>query len=326
MEHPLWMWAVFAVSVTLLLAFDLGVLHKKARVIGVKEALYLSLFYFVLSMLFNLWVLFAIGPKAASEFFTGYLIEKSLSVDNIFVFVLIFTHFAVPPKAQHRVIFWGIIGAILLRGSMILLGAKLISTVEDILYVFGAILIVSGIKMLSAADAEPDLDNNRILRLMRKYFPVSEPRHDERFFVREHGRRLMTPLFLVLVLVEVTDLIFAVDSIPAIFAITTDSFIVLTSNVFAILGLRALFFALSAVIYRFQYLKYGLSLILVFIGIKMLLNHYTGEKIISTEISLGVTLFLLTVSMLISLIKTKGKPSAPAGWIPGSSEKKTTDE
>lgn len=321
MEHPLWMWAVFGVSVIFLLAFDLGILHRKAREIGVREALILSAFYFVLSMAFNLWIYFAIGAKAANEFFVGYIIEKSLSIDNIFVFVLIFSHFAVPPKSQHRVIFWGIMGAIFLRGIMILLGAKLIHSFSDILYLFGAILVVSGIKMVMAAEAEPDLDNNRVLKFMRKRFRVSAPRSDERFFVRENGVRMMTPLFLVLILVEITDLVFAVDSIPAIFAITTDSFIVLTSNVFAILGLRALFFALSAVIHRFQYLKYGLSLILVFIGSKMIINHAMGEAIITTTISLLVTLGVLALSIIFSLIKTRNMRARNAGWVPGSDSK-----
>lgn len=321
MMYPLWMWAVFAVSVMALLAFDLGVLHKKSREIGVREALYLSLFYFALSMIFNLWLYFAAGPKAASEFFVGYLIEKSLSMDNIFVFVLIFTHFSIPRKAQHRVIFWGIMGAIFLRGTVIMLGAGLIHRFSDILYVFGAILIVSGIKMLKSVDAEPDLENNRILNFMRRNFRVSPPRDDERFFVRENGLRMMTPLFMVLVLVQVTDLIFAVDSIPAIFAITTDSFIVLTSNVFAILGLRALFFALAAILHRFHYLKYGLSLILVFIGGKMIVNHYMGTAFIPTTVSLGVTVALLVLSVIFSLIKTKNQPPHTEGWVPGSDNK-----
>ncbi len=322
MEHPLWMWAVFAISVITLLAFDLGVLHKKAREIGVREALLLSLFYFVLSMFFNLWIYFEIGKQAATEFFVGYVIEKSLSVDNIFVFVLIFSHFGVPPKSQHRVIFWGIIGAILLRGLMILLGAELIKEFSWILYLFGAILLFSGIKMLFAADEEPDLDNNRILRFVQKHFRVSREFHAEKFFVRENGLRMMTPLFMVLILVEFTDLLFAIDSIPAIFAITTDSFIVLTSNVFAILGLRALFFALAAIIHRFQYLKYGLSFILVFIGAKIIINHWYGKAVISTELSLGVTLGVLLLSVIISLIKTRHSSlHSTKGWVPGSDSK-----
>lgn len=321
MDHPLWMWAVFGFAVIFLLAFDLGILHRKAREIGVREALILSAFYFVLSMAFNLWIYFAIGAQAANEFFVGYIIEKSLSIDNIFVFVLIFSHFAVPPRAQHRVIFWGILGAIFLRGIMIMLGAQLIYSFSDILYLFGAILVVSGIKMVMAADAEPDLDNNRILKFMRRRFRVSAPREDERFFVRENGVRMMTPLFLVLILVEITDLVFAVDSIPAIFAITTDSFIVLTSNVFAILGLRALFFALAAVIHRFQYLKYGLSLILVFIGCKMILNHALGKAIITTGMSLGVTVGVLALSIIFSLLKTRNMRARSAGWVPGSDSK-----
>ena len=327
MEHPLWMWAVFAVSVIVLLIFDLGVLHKKPREIGVREALVLSVFYFLIAMAFNLWLFFSLGKQAGYEFFVGYVIEKSLSVDNIFVFVLIFTHFGIPPKSQHRVIFWGIMGAILLRGTMIMVGAELIHRFDEILYVFGAFLIYSGIKMLIAADEEPDLENNRLLNFMRRKFRVSENYTGEKFFVRENGVRCMTPLFIVLVLVEVTDLVFAVDSIPAIFAITTDSFIVLTSNVFAILGLRALYFALAAVIHRFHYLKYALSLILVFIGAKMLVNHYFAAKIISTELSLLVTVVLLVASIAISLIKGDKAPSPlHTGWVPGSDSKGDSKE
>lgn len=325
MEHPLWMWAVFAVSVILLLAFDLGVLHKKPREIGVREALGLSFFYFLIAMAFNYWVSIALGQQAGYEFLVGYVIEKSLSVDNIFVFVLIFTHFGIPPKSQHRVIFWGILGAIFLRGSMILLGAGLIHRFDWILYIFGAFLLYTGLKMLLVADSEPDLENNRLLQFMRRRFRVASEDHGARFFVRENGVRCMTPLFIVLVLVEVTDLVFAVDSIPAIFAITTDSFIVLTSNIFAILGLRALYFALAAIIHRFHYLKYALSVILMFIGAKMILNHYTGEKIITTEMSLIVTVVLLALAVIISLLKGDRTPSPiHTGWIPGSDSKNGT--
>jgi tellurite resistance protein TerC len=309
LEHPLWMWTVFVVSVLVLLAFDLGVLHKKPREIKVREALRLSGFYILIALAFNLWIFFSLGQQSGYEFFVGYVIEKSLSIDNIFVFVLIFGHFAIPPKSQHRVIFWGIIGAILMRAVMILLGAELIHEFDAILYVFGAFLIYSGIKMLIVADKEPDIENNSLLRFMRKRFRVADTFSGEKFFVRKDGVRYMTPLFVVLILIQVSDVVFAVDSIPAIFAVTTDSFIVLTSNIFAILGLRALYFALAAIIHRFHYLKYGLSLILVFIGTKMVVNHYMDAKIISTELSLVVTLVLLGVSVGVSLLKSPSTPS-----------------
>lgn len=326
MDHPLWMWAVFAVIVIALMAFDLGVLHKKTREIKVHEALLLSLFYFVISLLFGGWIFFTLGKDSGYEFFMGYLIEKTLSLDNIFVFVLIFTHFSVPPKYQHRVLFWGILGAIFFRAIMIFAGAAVIKAYSDVLYLFGAFLLITGIKMLIAADSEPDLANNRVLAFMRKRFKVTDDYRGQNFFVRENGVRMMTPLFLVLILIEITDVVFAVDSIPAIFAITTDPFIVLTSNIFAILGLRALYFALAAIIHRFHYLKYGLSLILCFIGVKMIVNHYYAEKIISTELSLLVTVLLITVSIVVSLMKTKHQPTHETGWIPGSESKSDSHE
>lgn len=322
MGHPVWMWAAFVGIVALLLAFDLGVLHKKTREIKVREALLLSLFYFVISLLFGGWVFYAMGKSAGYEFFMGYLIEKTLSLDNIFVFVLIFTHFSVPTKYQHRVLFWGILGAIFFRAIMIFAGAAVVKSYSDILYVFGAFLVFTGIKMLIAADAEPDLANNRVLNFVRKRFKVTDGYREQRFFVKENGVKMMTPLFLVLILIEITDVIFAVDSIPAIFAITTDPFIVLTSNIFAILGLRALYFALAAIIHRFHYLKYGLSLILCFIGVKMIVNHYFASKVISTELSLAVTVLVIALSIVVSLIKTKNKKAVlSTGWVPGSDSK-----
>jgi tellurite resistance protein TerC len=253
---------------------------------------------------------------------TGYLIEKSLSLDNIFVFVLIFSYFAVPAQYQHRVLFWGIIGALFMRGFLIALGAQLIVTFHWIVFVFGAFLIFTGIKMLLMVNAKPDLGNNWLLRLMRRRLRVTDEYHQEKFFIRCDGLLWATPLFLVLVLIEFTDLVFAVDSIPAIFAITQDPFIVYTSNVFAILGLRALYFALAGVIHRFHYLKYGLSLVLVVVGGKMILNGAFGEKVVPTEIALAITAVLILGSIALSLIKTRGRAataSAPVtGWVPGS--------
>lgn len=321
MEHPLWMWAGFISIILLLLAFDLGVLHKKVREIKVREALLLSLFYFIVSIAFGFGVLFFIDRESGIDFFMGYLIEKTLSLDNIFVFVLIFAHFKVPLKYQHRVLFWGVLGAIIFRAIMIFAGTALIKQFSDILYLFGAFLLITGIKMLLASDEKPDLNNNRFLNFIRKRYKVTPDYHGQSFFVTINGVRMMTPLFLVLVLIEITDVVFAVDSIPAIFAITTDPFIVLTSNIFAILGLRALYFALAAIIHRFHYLKYGLSIILVFIGVKMVVNHAFAAKIISTESSLIFTVVVIAASIWISLLKTKNTPAPEevlAGWIPGS--------
>ncbi len=319
--HSLYEWVGFLSLILLLLAFDLGVLSKGKAEIPISEALWRSFGFFVIAMLFGAGVYHFYGAQKGTEFFTGYLIELSLSVDNIFVFVLIFTHFVVPDKYQHRVLFWGILGALLLRGIMIGAGAALIHQFEWVIYVFGAFLIFSGIKMLMAVDAEPDMENNQIVNFVNRHFRVTEKFEGQKFFVIRNGKRFITPLFLVLILIEISDIVFAIDSIPAIFAITRDPFIVFTSNVFAILGLRSLYFALSAIVHRFHYLKYGLSLVLVLIGTKMLLNAWYGEKIIETSYALLGTGFLIFGSVLLSLIKTrKAKPIT--GWVPGSHEKK----
>ncbi len=327
--HPLWAWAGFLGLVFALLAFDLGVLSKGRDVIPVKEALWRSFGFFIIAMLFGAGLYYFEGAQKGTEFLTGYLIELSLSVDNIFVFILIFTHFAVPLKYQHRVLFWGILGALLLRGLMIGAGTVLIHQFEWIIYVFGVFLIFSGIKMLIAADAEPDIENNKVINFMRSRFRVTEDFVGQKFFVMQKGKRYMTPLFLVLILIEVSDLVFAIDSIPAIFAITQDPFIVFTSNVFAILGLRSLYFALAAIVHRFHYIKYGLSLVLVLVGTKMVLNAWYGEKIIETSYALLGTGFLIFGSIALSLIKTSDKRISKeqkihltTGWVPGSDEKK----
>lgn len=331
MELTIWHWVGFNVLVLALLAFDLGVLHKKTREIRVSEALLLSLGYFIIALIFGGVIFKFMGAETGYSFFTGYLIEKSLSLDNIFVFVLIFSHFSVPPQYQHRVLFWGILGALVMRGIMIYLGAALIKEFHWILYFFGAFLVLTSIKMLLAINKKPDLTTNRIVLFMQKHFRVTDGYHAERFFVRKGKQTWITPLFIVLVLIEITDLVFAVDSIPAIFAITHDPFIVYTSNVFAILGLRALYFALAGIIHRFHYLKYGLSLVLMLVGIKMLLNSYFGGKFIPVHYALLATAVLIFGSMALSLIKTSGS-KAPAsekerqrfalGWVPGSKEKK----
>ncbi len=304
---PLWLWVVFVVFVVAALFVDFVVLKKQgSHAVGVKEALNWSFAWVALSLLFNSLFWWAVKDSTGSseiatekslEFLTGYLIEKSLAVDNIFVFLLIFSYFAVPPSFQKRVLMIGILGAIVLRTVMILVGGWLLSEFHWILYLFGAFLVLTGVKMWWAAGQEPSLDENPALRLLRRVMPVSKTFDGEKFFTVENGKRIATPLFMVICLVGFTDVIFAVDSIPAIFAITQDPFIVLTSNVFAILGLRAMFFLLQAAASRFHLLNYGLAVILVFIGTKMLLLDIYK---IPTAVSLGVVLSILTITMLWS--------------------------
>jgi tellurite resistance protein TerC len=325
-----WAWIGFNLFVVVLLALDLGVLHRKEREIKLSEALWLSLMYVVLALLFAAGLFWISGEQAAVEFLTGYLIEKSLSVDNIFVIVLIFTYFAVPAQYQHRVLFWGIIGAVIMRGILIFAGVQLIENFAWMALVFGAFLIVTGMKMLMVADAKPDIDNNVVLKLLRRRGRVTESYEGKRFFVRRNGALFATPLFLVLMMVEFTDLVFAVDSIPAIIAISRDPFIIYTANVFAILGLRALYFALAGIVPRFIYLKYALSLILVVVGGKMIANYFYGEKFIPTELALLITAILIGGSIALSLLRTRGaKPAeplqSPAGWVPGSPARREPD-
>lgn len=324
------MWIGFNLFVLVLLALDLGILHRKEHEVGIREALLLSLGYFVLALIFGAGVYRFLGPAAGVEFFTGYLLEKSLSVDNIFVFVLIFGHFAVPPAYQHRVLFWGILGALVMRATLILVGASIIQAFHWVIYLFGAFLVLTGAKMLWTINQKPDMENNRLVQLVRRHFRVTETYQGNRFFTRRNGLLYLTPLALVLILVEVTDVVFALDSIPAIFAITTDPFIVYTSNVFAILGLRALYFALVGIIHRFHYLKYGLSLVLMVVGTKMIINA-AFDKLIPTEAALLVTALLIGGSMLVSMVKTRGLPKPAAatealhGWVPGSPQKTDDD-
>jgi len=326
-----WHWVGFNLLVLVLLAFDLGVLHRKHREISVKESLWLSLGYFVLALCFSGVIFHFEGRQAGFEFLTGYLIEKSLSIDNIFVFVLIFTHFQVPPKSQHTVLFWGVLGALVMRAALILAGSAILTAFHWVIYVFGAFLIVTGVKMLMTINDEPDLSGNRVTTFMRKHFRVTADYVDERFMVRQNSVRFITPLLIVLVLVEFSDLVFALDSIPAIFAITKDPFLVYTSNVFAILGLRALFFALTGIIHRFHYLKYGLSIVLVVVGLKMVVNGYFGP-IIPTEWALLLTLGILGGSVALSLHRTRTLPpqavaeDAFRGWVPGSPAKEKREE
>jgi tellurite resistance protein TerC len=314
---PLWLWAFFVVSVLAALFIDFVVLRKQgAHSVGVKEALNWSIIWVALSFAFNAlfwWAVYqdhgsAVANTKSMEFLTGYLIEKSLAVDNIFVFLLIFTFFAVPPEFQKRVLMIGIIGAIVLRTVMILVGSWLISEFHWVLYVFGAFLVLTGIKMWWAAGKEPDLESNPALKLLRRVMPVSKGFDGEKFFTVENGKKIATPLLLVIALVAMTDVIFAVDSIPAIFAITTDPFIVLTSNIFAILGLRAMYFLLAAVAAKFHLLSYGLSVILVFIGTKMLLIDVYKIPVL---VSLSVVVAVLAITMVLS-VKTAPKITAKA--------------
>ena len=316
MGKPIWMWAAFLSIVLILLVLDLGLFHRTTREISVRESLLMSAFYIAIALAFGAWVWTGLGAQAGEEYLTGYLVEKTLAMDNVFVISLIFTYFAIPREYQHRVLFWGILGVIVLRAIMIGLGATLIAQYSWLLYVFAAFLIATGIKMLVMGDKPPDIANNPILKFMRRKMRITPQLHKERFFVTkpdgETGKmqRYATPLFMALVLVEVVDLIFAVDSIPAIFAITTDPYIVYTSNIFAILGLRAMYFALAAVIDRFVYLKQALALVLVFIGSKVFVAGAMGWEKFPTSISLGVTVGLIAGGIAYSLWRTRPTQAA----------------
>ena len=302
----IWLWVGFNAFVLAMLALDLFVFHKQAHEVSLKEAGGWSAFWIALALLFNYGVYRFLGAEQGLEFLTGYLIEKALSVDNIFVFVLIFSYFNVPARDQHRVLFWGILGALVMRGVMIAAGAALILEFLWIIYLFGAFLVFTGIRMATQSEHSIEPESNPVIRLLRRFTPVTSEYHGQSFFVRKEVggrlRQVATPLFVVLVLVETTDLIFAVDSIPAIFAITTDPFIVYTSNVFAILGLRALYFLLAGVIHRFHFLKLGLSVVLVFVGVKMLLVDVYKIPI---GVSLAVIALVLGSSVVASLLWPK---------------------
>lgn len=306
-----WMWAVFIAFVLVMLALDLFVLGgNKAHKVGVKEAALWSLAWFSLAIAFNagLWWYLGgtVGPEIADqkalEFFTGYLIEKSLSVDNVFVFLLIFTAFQIPAEYQRRVLIYGVLGAIVMRAIMILAGAWVVREYSWVLYIFGAFLVVTGIRMLVMAEKTPDLEQNPVLKFARRHLRITKDYHGEKFIVMKDGVRYFTPLFLVLIMVEISDLVFAVDSIPAIFAITTDPFIVFTSNIFAILGLRALYFLLADVADRFHLLKYGLAMVLTFIGTKMLIMPWYHLPV---QASLAIIVILIGSSVVASLIATR---------------------
>ena len=318
---PLWMWLAFLAIVVILLALDLGVLHRKQREIGVRESLALSAAYVALGLGFGGWVWWYMGEAAGIAYVTGFVIEKSLAMDNVFVIAMIFTYFAVPRQYQHRVLFWGILGVIVLRAVMIGLGAAMVQQFGWVLYIFAAFLVFTGIKMWLMAEKDYDVGSSPVLRWLRRRLPVTEGLRGESFFVRDTdpatGRPswFVTPLFLALAMVEVVDVVFAVDSVPAIFAITSDPFIVYTSNIFAILGLRALYFALAAMVHRFHYLKYALAVLLVFIVSKIFVADALGLAKIPPAASLSVTFAILAAGVGWSLWRTRRRPSE--GWGPG---------
>ena len=309
-EGQIWLWIGFNLFVLAMLALDLGVFHRKSHAVSTKEAIIWSVVWISLSLVFNAVIYFFwdrmmpgssyTNSEAALAFFTGYLIEKSLSVDNIFVFILIFSFFAVPAAYQHRVLFWGILGALIMRGTLIAVGAALLKEFHWVIYVFGVFLIYTGIRMARHQDEEVQPDKNPVVKFFRRFMPVTETFEADNFFIRRAGTLMATPLFLILLIVESTDLVFAVDSIPAIFAVTQEPFIVYTSNVFAILGLRALYFLLANVMDKFQYLKLGLSAVLTFIGVKMVIVDLYH---IPVGASLLVVAGILTISILASLWK-----------------------
>jgi tellurite resistance protein TerC len=305
----IWLWLAFLGIVCALLVFDLGVLHRHDKELGVGESLVLSSFYIAIALVFGTWLWWSMGPTSGMEYFTGYALEKALSIDNVFVISLIFSYFAIPAKYQYRALLWGIIAVLVLRGIMIGLGAALVQQYEWVLYIFGVFLIATGIKILTVGDGEGDVSKNPIVRFLSKRMRLSSELHGSRFFVRKPDPQtgnlayFATPLFLALVVINIADLVFAVDSVPAIFAITTDTYIVFTANIMAILGLRALYFALAAMVHRFEYLKYALAVVLVFIGAKIFWNQIVGK--LDPAISLGVTLSLIGGGILFSLWKTR---------------------
>lgn len=316
MGKPVWTWLAFVLAVGLLLAFDLGVLHRKSHVISVRESLGLSAFYIAMGVGFGGIVWWWMGAQAGTEYLTGFVVEKSLAMDNIFVIAMIFSYFAIPAAYQHRVLVYGILGVLILRGLMIAAGSAIVTEFSWVLYLFAAFLVLTGIKMLFSADKTHDVASSPVVRFLNRHVNMTRELHGKKFFVRQTDgtgrlRLFVTPLFGALVLVELADLLFAVDSIPAIFAITTDPYIVLTSNVFAILGLRALYFALAAMVDRFVYLKFALAAVLIFIGSKIFVADMLGLTKIPPMVSLAVTLAILAVGIFGSLWKTRsGKARA----------------
>lgn len=312
---PVWMWLAFLGIVFVLLAVDLGIVNRDQHEIGVKESLTLSAVYITLGLAFGGWVWWQMGPEAGAAYVTGFVVEKSLAMDNVFVIAMIFSYFAIPRLYQHRVLFWGILGVIVLRGIMIGVGAALVTEFSWVLYLFAAFLIFTGIKMWLSAEEDYSVGDSKLLRFFSRHLRVTDTLHGDRFWVRQTDPKtgkamlFMTPLMLTLLMVEFADVIFAVDSVPAIFAITTDPFIVYTSNIFAVLGLRALYFALAAMVHRFHYLKYALSVLLVFIGSKIFvadLVDLPGGKF-PPSVSLGITFAILAAGVGYSLWKTRNE-------------------
>ena len=309
---PVWFWGAFLAIVVVLTAFDLGFLHKEDRELGIAESLKLSVFYITVALLFGVWVWFERGETAGMQYFTGFFIEKALSIDNVFVISLIFTYFAIPAKYQYRALLWGIIAVIILRGLMIAGGAALLAEAYWVLYLFAAFLVFTGIKMFFAGDEPMDVGSNPVVLWISRHMRVTPDLHGQKFLVKVQDEktgkmvRAATPLLLALVVINLADLVFAVDSVPAIFAITTDTFIVYTSNIFAILGLRALYFALAAMVHRFHYLKYALAAVLVFIGGKIFVaDLLLGGAKFPAWVSLGVTAALIAAGVAYSLWKTR---------------------
>ena len=301
---PLWMWLSFMSVVVAMLAVDLGLFHKDAAEIGVAESLRMSAVYVAMGLAFSLFVGWQMGAVAASNYLTAFVVEKSLSMDNLFVMALIFSSLAIPRALQHRVLFWGVLGVIVLRGLMIGVGAALVAEYHWLLYVFAAFLVLTGIRMMFAREDHAPIDNAAI-RWLKRRLRMTEALVGDRFFVKRQGLWFATPLFLALIMVETADLIFAVDSVPAVFAITADPFLVYTSNIFAILGLRALYFALSAILHRFAYLKYALATLLIFIGSKLFIADWLDWEKFPASLSLGVTAAILTTGIAVSLWKTR---------------------
>lgn len=326
---PAWFWLAFVTLVIALTAFDLGVLHREDREMGIAESLKLSVFYITVAILFGGWIWLERGPEMGMMYYTGFFIEKALSIDNVFVISLIFTYFSIPRKYQYRALLWGILAVIVLRGLMIAGGAALVAEAYWVLYLFAAFLVITGVKMLFTDDSEPDIGNNKAIAWISRRMRVTPDLHADKFLVKvpheKTGKMVTaaTPLLLALVVINIADLVFAVDSVPAIFAITTDTFIVYTSNIMAILGLRALYFALSAMIHRFEYLKYALAVVLVFIGSKILISDFLmGGAKFPPVLSLLITIGIIAAGVFYSLWKTRGDeaPAAEGADAPNASD------
>jgi tellurite resistance protein TerC len=316
-------WVLFNAYVLVMLALDLGVFHRKSRAVTIREALIWSAVWILQALIFNGGVWHFLGSEKALQFLTGYVIEKSLSVDNLFVFLLVFSYFNVKPHIQHKVLFWGVLGALIMRATLIALGATLIARFHWVMYIFGGFLVLTGIRMLFEKEPEIEPEKNPVVRLVRRLFPMTPDYHDDAFFVRIDGKRLATPLVVVVAVVEVTDLVFAVDSIPAIFSITTDAFIVYTSNVFAIMGLRSLYFALAGVIDMFRFLNVGLALVLSFVGVKMLIVEWYK---IPTWAALSTVGLMLGTTVVVSLLFPEEKSEDEKSEDEKSEDEKSEDE